>query len=307
MGVSCVNPAYSLSDTATVTTMDLSSCSGLSGVKLILTDFDGTFLDSKHNISKANAKAFGDLVNAGVIAAVASGRSRIGTLASMSPELRTAMKYDGYPGIFLNGGVVYGKNGEVLSCTVVPASAQKLLLDKMEELGILNNILGYTADRVLCIEKNPYTMKSYAVYKEPEPDKISLEEFMTTGFVKLVVCGTIESTDRVRPILEPQLQEYLRCVRPLDWNIEFVNRSVSKAVGAKLLLSHLEISPPEVLAMGDGENDIQLLRLAGVSVSVANACDSAKTAADYCTVCNDDCAFHAVAQHVLSAREPCEP
>lgn len=282
--------------------MDISSCSNLRGVKLVLTDFDGTFLDSQHDVSEANAKAFGRLAAGGVIAAVASGRSRAGTLSSLPPACLAAMKYNGYPGIFLNGGVVYGRNGELLSCTEIPAAAQRLLLDKLKDLNILNNILGYTADRVICINKNRYTMKSCEVYKEPEPDEVNLEEFASTRFIKLVVCGTPESTDQIRPVLEIPLQTHLHCVRPLNWNIEFVNRSVSKAVGAKVLLGHLDITPPNLLAMGDGENDIQLLRLAGVSVSVANACPAAKNAAEFCTVSNDEDAFNAVARLLLKAR-----
>lgn len=284
------------------TPMDISSCSNLSEVKLVLTDFDGTFLDSQHNSLEANAKAFGRLVADGVIAAVATGRSRVGTLSCLSPACQTAMKYNGYPGIFLNGGVVYGRNGELLSCTEIPLAAQRLLLDKLKDLDILHNILGYTADRVLCVNKNRYTMKNCEVYKEPEPAEVSLEEFTSTRFVKLVVCGTVESTDKVRPLLEKPRSSHLCCVRPLNWNLEFVNRAVSKAVGAKVLLAHLDMTPPDLLAMGDGENDIQLLRLAGVSVSVANASPAAKSAAEFCTVSNDEGAFNAVAQLVLEAR-----
>ena len=283
--------------------MDLSTCTDLGEVKLILTDFDYTFLDSEHNISEANAKAFGEVASAGILPALASGRSREGTLSCLSPKARELMKYNGFPGVFLNGGVVYGKTGEVLSHTDIPIASQRLLMEKMKEMGILGNILGYTSDRIFCIEKNKLTRKSCTVYKEPEPEELSCEEFASTRFVKLVACGTVESTDEARPVLEKTLGGHLRCVRPLDWNLEFINPTVSKAVGTKVLLAHLNMTPRQLLAIGDGENDVQMLRLAGVSVAVANACAAARDAADYTTVSNDECAFRAIADLVLKARQ----
>ncbi|CDJ66503.1 haloacid dehalogenase-like hydrolase domain-containing protein, putative [Eimeria necatrix] len=282
--------------------MDISTCDGLGGVKLILTDFDYTFLDSDHNASEANAAAFGKTAAAGIITAIASGRSRDGTLSCLSETCKGLMKYSGYPGIFLNGSVVYGRNGDILSCTEIPLPGQHLLLEKMKEMGVLNNILGYTPDKVLCIERNQYTDKSYVVYKEPAPEVLPYEEFASTRFVKLVACGTVESTNEARPVLEKAVGDHLRCVRPLDWNLEFINPSVSKAVGAKVLLEHLGVDASDVLAMGDGENDIQVLKLAGVSVAVANACPAAKAAAKYTTVSNNESAFQVVADLVLSAQ-----
>ena len=267
-----------------------------------MTDFDHTFLDSQHNVSEANARAFGEMAAAGIVTGVASGRSRESTLSCLSPACRSAMRYNGFPGVYLNGGVVYGKNGEVLSCMEITVAAQRLLLDKLREMGILKNVLGYTPDRILCIEKNDFTRKSCLVYKEPDPEEVPFEEFAATRFVKMVACGTVESTDEARPILEEAIKGQLRCVRPLDWNLEFVNPSVSKASGAKLLLNHLNMTPRHLLAIGDGENDIQLLRLAGVSVAVANACIAAKDAADFTTVSNDESAFRAVGQLLLNAR-----
>ncbi|KAL8269782.1 hypothetical protein Esti_006288 [Eimeria stiedai] len=282
--------------------MDISQCANLGGVKLVLSDFDYTFLDSHHVASEANVKAFGEVSAAGIVTAVASGRSRSGTLSCLSPLCQSVMRYNGCPGIFLNGGVVYGKGGEILSCTEIPAIAQQNLMEKMKEMGILKNILGYTAERVCCIDKNEYTEKSWREFREPEPEEVALEQFAEMRFVKLVACGTVETTDRDRPHLEDAVKTQLRCVRPLDWNVEFINPAVSKAVGAKVLLGHLNMTPRHLLAMGDGENDIQILRLAGVSIAVANACPAAKDAADYTTVSCDESAFSAVAQQILNAR-----
>lgn len=284
--------------------MDISTCSpaALAGIKIVLTDVDGTLLDSNHNMPEENAKAFGDYAAAGIIAAVASGRSQASTLSCLTPALQSTMRYNGCPGVFLNGGVVIGKNGEILSCSEISVNAQRKLLDAMKDENILKNILGYTRDRICCIEKNAFTTKSCVVYKEPEPEVITYEQFITTRFVKLVACGTVESTDKIRPVLQNAVGSDLRCVRPLDWNLEFINPSTSKAIGAKMLLTNLNLTPRNMLSIGDGENDTCLLKLAGVSVAVANACPQAKEAASYTTVTNDDCAFSVVAKHVLNAR-----
>ena len=63
---------------------------------------------------------------------------------------------------------------------------------------------------------------------------------------------------------------------------------ISKAAGLSLFADYYKIEPLEIMACGDGGNDIPMLKAAGIGVAMGNACDALKEAADYITLSNDD-------------------
>lgn len=80
----------------------------------------------------------------------------------------------------------------------------------------------------------------------------------------------------------------------LAWQISYNKGSVmllpngvDKDLGLRKALAELNLSPDEVVAVGDGENDLPLLQLCGLSVSVNNALPMLKEASDW--VMNKDC------------------
>jgi len=63
--------------------------------------------------------------------------------------------------------------------------------------------------------------------------------------------------------------------------LEFLAPGVNKAVGAQVLASKLGVEPGQAMAFGDGENDIELLRWAGLSVAMNHGRESARGAARF--------------------------
>lgn len=74
---------------------------------------------------------------------------------------------------------------------------------------------------------------------------------------------------------------------------EILPKGISKGVSLKRLCEHLGISREKTIAVGDYNNDIEMLRVAKVGVAVENACAEAKAAADVVTVSNEN---HAIAK-----------
>lgn len=64
-------------------------------------------------------------------------------------------------------------------------------------------------------------------------------------------------------------------------SVEITGRNVTKALALSMLCAHLGISPGETMAIGDSENDMEMLRFAGVGIAVANASAPVKAAADH--------------------------
>ena len=63
---------------------------------------------------------------------------------------------------------------------------------------------------------------------------------------------------------------------------------VSKGKASGFLLKHLDISQNKVMAIGDGVNDVDMLKSVGTSVAVANAAEPTLQIADVITLSNDD-------------------
>lgn len=77
----------------------------------------------------------------------------------------------------------------------------------------------------------------------------------------------------------------------------------SKGAGVAWLLDRLGVDPSAVLALGDGENDVEMLQLAGLGVAMGNAGPPALAAADAITATNnEDGVARAIEQFVLAPR-----
>ena len=83
--------------------------------------------------------------------------------------------------------------------------------------------------------------------------------------------------------------------------LELLPPGSSKASALKVLLQDLKIAPENVMAMGDAENDIEMIQLAGVGVAMGQAEQAVKDAADYVTAsCDQDGVAQAIERYVLT-------
>ena len=73
---------------------------------------------------------------------------------------------------------------------------------------------------------------------------------------------------------------------------------VRAAAGLETVCAHLECEPQDVIAFGDGENDIELLRFAGPAVAMGNAIEALKSVASIVTLDHDHDGIEAVLQHL---------
>jgi hydroxymethylpyrimidine pyrophosphatase-like HAD family hydrolase len=89
--------------------------------------------------------------------------------------------------------------------------------------------------------------------------------------------------DSIRPVLERLGEQYGASVtQALSTMLEWIPAGNSKANGVLAVCSSMNIDPEkELLAIGDAENDVAMLRKAAVALAVANGCQLAKEAADY--------------------------
>ena len=80
-------------------------------------------------------------------------------------------------------------------------------------------------------------------------------------------------------------------------NIEVNAAGADKGDGLAHLCAHLGIAPDEVLAIGDGENDLTMLQFAGMSAAPANACEQARKLAGWIAPSNNESAVARALEH----------
>ncbi len=83
--------------------------------------------------------------------------------------------------------------------------------------------------------------------------------------------------------------------------LEFMRNDADKGTGLAALAARLGIAREEVIAIGDGENDIPMLRWAGLGVAMANAPDDVKAAADLIAPhCDEDGCAQIMEKYLLN-------
>ena len=130
----------------------------------------------------------------------------------------------------------------------------------------------------------------------------AVAEIGTDGVYKMIVlCEDDAIAQRLRPKLEVLLDAGAELTQALPGYIEVVPTGASKATAAAALLDRWGLTWSDALAIGDGQNDVPMLREAGTSVAMANAKQSVRDAAQFgCASNADDGWVEAMERFVLS-------
>ncbi len=170
------------------------------------------------------------------------------------------------------------------------ASGRKLLMVTGRELPDLKRVFDrFDLFEVVVAENGsllyfPETAEERLVAAAPPPELVAA--LRTRGVEPLSIGNGIIAT------WEPHETTVLECIRELglEWQIIFnkgavmaLPPGVNKATGLAAALEALEVSPLNVLGIGDAENDHAFLTASGCAVAVANALDAVKQTADVVT------------------------
>uniref|UniRef100_A0A7S1ESZ3 Uncharacterized protein n=1 Tax=Timspurckia oligopyrenoides TaxID=708627 RepID=A0A7S1ESZ3_9RHOD len=262
-------------------------------ITAIACDVDGTLLDSNHYLDPSLSKLIVDTMESGIVFFPATGKSRAGAMHSFGPPLSTVLGSNSM-GVFLQGLLVYGQGGELIYEKTLPTET----ISKVVQLSSQANIpwIGYLGDR-LVVEKRTQLTDSLVKYHEPRPeavndvcDELGLKNgVQDLAFHKmLVIDESSEIIDMLRPQFETELGGSATLTQAQADMLEILPLNASKGLGVRLLLKHLEIPEAELLAIGDAENDLEMLKLAGIGVAMGNALPSVKQIADEMVASNNE-------------------
>nr|WP_314081338.1 Cof-type HAD-IIB family hydrolase [uncultured Leptotrichia sp.] len=258
-------------------------------VKLIAIDMDGTLLSEKKHIEEPQKKAIHKAIEAGVKVVLCTGRPLFGILPPYKELELEKYNLDEY--VLLNNG-----------CSVHKTTDWELLAFEeitKEDVVYLNELRkGYDLDFTVSNDKdyfvigeraNEYTKEDgKLVYVEVQP--ISIEE-ATSGkhtFFKSMFLGNENEIARFVKDKGELINSRYSGVLSQKYIYETLPKGANKGVALKKLAEKLNIPREEVMAIGDGNNDIEMLKFAGVGVAMGNGTKMAKDAANYITDTNEN-------------------
>ena len=263
--------------------------------KMLVLDIDGTLTNSKKEITKKNKEAVLRLADQGVHVVIASGRPVNGILP-YAKELGLTKK-GGYILAF-NGAKIVGfyptGGDEIHYHTLYEKNLPLHTVDRLGQLAKERGLAMLTYDRGYVISTNPrdpFVDLEARINKIPLRQIESFQEYGELLTPKCIVTGEGNLLAKEEEVFAKAFEE-LDVYRSEEFFLEVVPKGVNKAEAIESFLNVLrkegeEISKEEVVAIGDGYNDLSMISYAGMGVAMANAKDEVKEAADYVTDSND--------------------
>lgn len=250
---------------------------------------DGTLLNDKKTISERNLKAISLASEKGVRIAVCTGRIFIS--ADFFSEFLKVKS----PVIASNGAYIREKDrDEVVYKATLGVEKCKKLLAVFRKYDIYPHY--YTSDTVFT-EKLVYSSSFYEEVNKTLPRdkqvKIVLVEDWNEVFQKyereifkgIGVDDDVEKIQKAKTTLRDMAD--FEVVSSRFDNFEVMNKGVSKGSAVKILADYYGISSEQVICIGDSENDLSMIKFAGLGVAMANADENIKHAAEYITDSNN--------------------
>ncbi len=254
--------------------------------EILACDIDGTLTNSDKQISPATKAALIRLQEEGCKMVLASGRSEYG-FGRFADELRLD-RYGGYALSFNGGKIINYQTKEVIYNAHLPQDVIGELHSAAVEFGV--GILGYDKGTLISGNGvNPYILMNgetnYMTIKEIEEFP---NYFARLPLNKCLMCGEPGKMGDVERIMQQRMGERISVYRSEEYFVELMPRGVDKAYSLSRLLAHLGLSRKQLVACGDGYNDVSMIQYAGMGVAMANANGTAKAAANYITTHSND-------------------
>jgi Cof subfamily protein (haloacid dehalogenase superfamily) len=243
-------------------------------VRAVAMDLDGTVLDETFTPSARTAAAIAAAEAAGIACLIATGRMFV-SARRIAAQLGIRRPLVCYQGALVADPV----SGEVLVHRPIEAPLAREILRAMPTEHARHSNL-YIDDELYVWEENEATLR-YSQVSGVEMHIVGpLADWIERPTTKIVTVGRPDDMDVLRDKLQPLFGSRAFIAKSLPYFLEFAAPGVSKASGLALLADLLGFSAEQAVAVGDAENDREMLDWAGCGLAVANASDLLKGEAD---------------------------
>ena len=242
--------------------------------RLAAIDLDETLLGRDHLVSPLNARAVRAMTDSGVICVISSGRMHEST-TRFAEELGLDAPIISYHGAL----VKHSRTGEVWSHIPLEADPAaeviRYCLDNERHLNV------YLNDRVYVARRGRWADFYLRQTGSPMEEVGDLASLVGKEPTKLILIDTPQETDRLLPEFRERFGDSVSVLKTNPEYLEFMSPKANKGDALALVAKRLGIPRIEVVAFGDGNNDLPMIRWAGMGVAMGTAASHIREAADY--------------------------
>ena len=261
--------------------------------KLLALDIDGTLLNDKRELTERTVGAIKRAIDSGVHVTLCTGRPIQG-VKWLVERLGITV-----PVITYNGAeIVDPASGEILfKNQLLPSDAVKIAeygRDRGVTLIIWSKgeLYGYPMNERVDFYKQ-------IALTEPK-EATDIKGLAERGITKIIWFDEIDRVNQFKTELNKSDFKSVTYVTSNPRFLEFFNSEVSKRISMEKLAEILGVSREEIVAIGDGYNDVPMLEGAGLSIAMGNAPDDIKAMCHKVTLDNNsDGVAYAIEEYIL--------
>ncbi len=259
-------------------------------IKLIGIDIDGTLLNSKKELTPATKAAMELADSHGVEVVISTGRllSEYEDLLAQLPTMHYTVSCTG-------AQVVDLRTGKDLFRHALTADQMRQIYRTFRDLDVMLQIFSDHDGKIHnSIGHLEHVERYCGEALAPMTRRTHVAEADLDAFVESYE-GPSNKVHMFFPDPENR-QEAIRRAKDLPFalsssmanDLELAPLGIDKGIGMEKLADHLGLQACQVMTLGDGDNDIGMLRYAGLGVAMANSSDGAKAAADHILAYSND-------------------
>ncbi|EDP26413.1 Cof-like hydrolase [Coprococcus eutactus ATCC 27759] len=253
--------------------------------KLLALDIDGTLTNTQKDITPETLKKIIEVQEKGHVVAIASGRPLPGI--RKIADIIQLDRFGGYVLAFNGGRIVNYKTGEVVYQAALDNEIVRDIYDYCLKVGC--GMVTYDGDRVITGTDIDGYMTFEASINHMELMRIDdFKEYIDFPLNKCLLTAEPDKAEKIEEELVSRFGDKVTIFRSEPYFVEIMPQNVHKATSLEKLLGVLNMDVRDLIACGDGYNDLTMIEYAGVGVAMANAQDIVKKHADYITLSNDE-------------------
>lgn len=262
-------------------------------IKLIITDLDGTFLNSQGDYDREAFLTFRALLDEkGVHFAACTGKQ-----CERVEELFGEFSQDVW--IVGDSATRIKHNGDIVFQSLIDNTLGLAIINTLQEVSTRHVIIACTPEAAIVHASTPAHLKDKV--RRSYTRMLETDDFSTiaSDFIKITVFDEEGNCPSTRPHLAPFEDDVYIVVSEAAW-IDIADYGIHKGTTVQKLQQILGVTAAETMAFGDGYNDIELLAEADYSFAMRNAFEETKAAARFVTGTNDENAVMETVKSLLA-------
>ncbi len=258
-------------------------------IKLAIFDLDGTLTNSQKELTTRTHLAIIKLQQRGVKVVLASGRPTYG-IVPLANELELS-RYGGYILSYNGAQIIDCASMQIVYSSLLPAELIPNIYNRSKEFNC--NLISYDNRFIITESANDRYVEHEAFLNKMEIREVdSLLDAIDALPAPPTKCLAVADPDNTIA-LERELKsifppEQLSIYRSEPFFLEIVPTGIDKAASLERLNQHLGTTAEQMIAFGDGFNDLSMIEYAGCGVAMKNAQQPVKDVAQFVTASNDD-------------------